>query len=189
MMAMPQTGLAATEDHKATITGLYAFVSYENPNNVTFILNVDPLLEPGNGPTFFPFDDNVQYAIRIDNNNDAVEDITFLVQFTTTITANQNMPFFGAGNGILAPSNSPAPVAPGTPIVPPAITALSGAGAKGLALSQTYTVTMVKGGVSTVLTNANGSPLYAVPTNVGPRTMPNYPALAAQGIYTLSNGI
>ncbi|MGA3201926.1 MAG: DUF4331 domain-containing protein, partial [Bryobacteraceae bacterium] len=38
-------------------------------------------------------------------------------------------------------------------------------------------------------TNANGAPLYAVPSNVGPRTMPNYPALAAQGIYTLENGI
>ena len=31
--------------------------------------------------------------------------------------------------------------------------------------------------------------LFAVPTNVGPRTMPNYPALAAQGIYTLTDGI
>jgi hypothetical protein len=54
---------------------------------------------------------------------------------------------------------------------------------------QTYTVTMVKNGVSTPLTNANGGQLIAVPTNVGPRTMPNYPALAAQGIYSLNNGI
>ena len=32
---------------------------------------------------------------------------------------------------------------------------------------------------------ANGSPLIAVPSNAGPRTMPNYDALAAQGIYEL----
>src|SRR4029450_4351847 len=30
----------------------------------------------------------------------------------------------------------------------------------------------------------SGSTLVAVPSNAGPATMPNYPALAAQGIYT-----
>ena len=35
------------------------------------------------------------------------------------------------------------------------------------------------------LTNTSGSPLIAVPSNVGPRTMPDYDALAAQGIYSL----
>jgi len=190
IMALPQAGFAATEDHKATITSFYAFVSYEDPTKVTFILNVDPLLEPGNGPQYFPFDDNVQYSIRIDNNNDGVEDIIFQFQFTTVIQApGVALAFVGAGAGINAPANSPAPVAPGTPIIPPAITALSGAGAAGLGLSQTYTVTMIKGGTTTSLTNANGASLYAVPTNVGPRTMPNYPALAAQGIYTLSDGL
>jgi hypothetical protein len=48
---------------------------------------------------------------------------------------------------------------------------------------------MVKNGVSTPLTNQSGSPLFAVPSNVGPRTMPNYPALAAQGLYSLGNGM
>ncbi len=190
VMALPQAGFAATEDHKATITGFYAFVSYNDPTKVTFILNVDPLLEPGNGPNYFPFDDNVQYSIRIDNNNDAVEDVVFQFQFTTAIQApGVAFAFVGAGQGINAPANSPPPVAPGTPIIPPAITALSGPGAAGLLLSQTYTVTMIKGGVTTSLTNANGGSLYAVPTNVGPRTMPNYPALAAQGIYGVGSGI
>jgi hypothetical protein len=188
--ALPQAGFAVSEDHKATITGLYAFVSYNDPTKVTFILNVDPLLEPGNGPTFFPFDDNVQYSISIDNNNDAVPDIVFQLQFTTQIlSTGQSAAFLGAGAGVNAPANSPAPVAPGTPIIPPAITALSGAGSGGLALRQYYTVTMVKGGSSTLLTNSTAEPLYAVPTNVGPRTMPNYAALAQQGIYTLANGI
>jgi hypothetical protein len=190
VMALPQTGFAATEDHKATITGFFAFVSYEDPTKVTFILNVDPLLEPGNGPQYFPFDDNVQYSIRIDNNNDALEDIIFQFQFTTSINApGDPFGFIGAGAGINAPANSPSPVSPGTPIVPPAITSLSGAGAAGLGLSQTYTVTMIKGGTTTSLTNVTSAPLYAVPTNVGPRTMPNYPALAAQGIYSLGSGI
>ncbi len=37
-------------DHKADITDVYAFVSYDNPDKVTLIMNIDPLLEPSNGP-------------------------------------------------------------------------------------------------------------------------------------------
>jgi len=48
---------------------------------------------------------------------------------------------------------------------------------------------MVKNGVSTQPTNQTGAPLYAVPSNVGPRTMPDYPALAEQGIYCLGNDV
>ena len=32
----------------------------------------------------------------------------------------------------------------------------------------------------------NGAPLVAVPSNVGVRTMPNYPALATQGIFRIA---
>jgi hypothetical protein len=197
-LATPPAGFAASHreapitalDQKADITDFFAFVSYDDPTKVTFILNVDPFLEPGNGPNYFPFDDTILYSINIDNNNSALPAVQFQVQFTTTINAPGVFTgFVGAGAGINAPANSPAPVAPGTPIVPPAITALSGAGAAGLSLSQTYTVSMVQNGVTTPLTNSTSAPLYAVPTNVGPRTMPNYPALAAQGIYTLNNGV
>lgn len=177
-------------DHKADITDFFAFVSYDDPTKVTMIMNVDPFLEPGNGPNYFPFDDNVLYAIRIDNNNDAQQEIAFQVQFQTEVRApNVFTGFVGAGNGINAPANSPPPVAPGTPIVPPAITALDGPGSEGLNLRQRYTVTMIKNGVSTPLTNETGGPLFAVPSNVGPRTMPNYATLAAQGIYNLGSGI
>ena len=37
-------------DHTADITDFYAFVSYDRPDRVTFILNVDPFLQPSNGP-------------------------------------------------------------------------------------------------------------------------------------------
>ena len=104
-------------DHKADITDFFAFVSYDDPSKVTFLLDVDPLLEPGNGPNYFPFDDNVLYTIKVDNDNDAVEDVTFQVQFQTEIRAPGVFTgFVGAGNGINAPSNSPPPVAPGRPL-------------------------------------------------------------------------
>jgi hypothetical protein len=40
----------------------------------------------------------------------------------------------------------------------------------------------------TVFSSGNRK-LYAVPANVGPRTMPDYPSLAAQGIYDLGGGV
>jgi len=52
-------------------------------------------------------------------------------------------------------------------------------------MRQKYSVTMIKNGKRTRL----GDGLISVPANVGPRTMPNYDALAAQGVYTLTNGI
>ncbi len=172
-------------DQKADITDVYAFRSYGGGvPKVTLIMCVDPLLEPGNGPTWFPFDPDILYEIKIDNNNDASEDVIVQVRFTT----EQRLPglfqvYAGAGAGIAAPANSPPPVAPGTPIVPPMITALEGAGSEGLGQRQSYTVTLVKNGVSTPITRAGGGPFYVVPANVGPRTM-NYPALFAQGTYS-----
>jgi hypothetical protein len=157
-------------DQKADITDWYAFVSPEHPDRVVFILNVDPFLEPSNGPNYFPFDPNVLYEMKIDNNQDGLADITFQFRFTSQI---QNPALFtGFAGGIAG--------------IPP-ITALSGPGSEGLNEPQTYTVTMVTKSGSQSL--SDGQALYAVPTNVGPRTMPNYPALREQGIYTLTNGM
>jgi len=173
-------------DHKADITDFYAFVSYDHPDRVTFVMNVDPFLEPANGPNYFPFDPNVLYEIRIDNNFDASPDIIFKFRFSTEIRSpNLFTGFAGVGNGLKAPANSPPPVAPGTPVVPPAITSLDGQGSAGLSLRQTYTVELIHGLQKTVLSSANGSRLFAVPSNAGPRTMPDYEALAKQGIYSV----
>ena len=157
-------------DRAADVTDWYAFVSYDDPTKVTFILNVDPLLEPANGPNYFPFDPNVLYEMHVDNNQDGLDDITFQFRFNTQI----NLPtvftgFVGGIDGF------------------PQITSLSGPGAAGLSLSQTYTVTMIKKGKATNLNN--GQVLYAVPSNVGPLTMPNYQSLFNQGIYSLGSGI
>jgi hypothetical protein len=178
-------------DHTADITDWYAFVSYDDPDKVTFILNVDPLLEPSNGPNYFPFDPDVVYRIHIDNNHDAVEDVTFEFRFQTEYRApGVFTAYVGAGAGINAPANAPGGSS-GTPVVPPAITALDGDGAAGLAVRQTYTVTMIKGDDESGTRTQLGADkkLFAVPTNVGPRTMPDYPSLARQGVYELEKRI
>ena len=157
-------------DRSADVTDWYAFVSYNDPTKVTFILNVDPLLEPANGPNYFPFDPSVLYEMLIDNNRDGIPDVVFQFRFNTEIR-DPNL-FTGFVGGIAG--------------IPP-ITALAGAGSEGLSLRQTYTVTMVKDGNSTSLND--GKTLFAVPSNVGPLTMPNYSALFNQGIHHLANGV
>jgi hypothetical protein len=173
-------------DHKADITDFFAFRSYEpgRSDNVTFILSVDPLLEPGNGPNYFPFDPEILYEIKIDNNRDAIEDVVFQFRFVT----EQRLPglfqvYAGIAGGKLAPSNSPPPVPAGTPIIPDRISSFT---SDGLGMRQRYTVSMVKGGVTTDL--SGGSTLYSVPANPGSRTM-DYNALFNAGIYTVANGI
>lgn len=100
------------------------------------------------------------------------EDIIYRVQFKTQIRPPfDDLPVSYAG------------VDP-VPGLPPAITDLDGPGATGLGLRQTYTVTEIQGKKRTVL--AKGS--FAVPSNIGPRTMPDYEGLADKGIFPLSNG-
>src|SRR5277367_393153 len=188
-------------DHKADITDLYAFVSYSanqqpktTPSKVTLILNVDPLLEPANGPNWFPFDPDILYEIHVDNNHDALADITFQIRFQTQFQI-PNIPVGLAGigdNGANQPGTS-------NLVVPPQIRDFNN---PGLNLRQTYTVTMVKYRKdrhhdedcdddiveSVELKNADGSPFFALPTNNGPRTM-NYDDLSKAATYHLNNGI
>jgi hypothetical protein len=157
-------------DRTADITDWYTFVSFNHPDRVTMILNVDPFLEPSNGPNYFPFDPNVLYEMKVDNNHDGVEDITFQFRFTTEI--RQPGLFTGFVGGIAG--------------IPPII-ALDGPGSEGLSLRQAYRVTVLKNGKATDLTG--GKTLFAVPSNVGPLTMPNYGSLYNQGTYDLGNKI
>ena len=157
-------------DHSADVTDWYAFVSYDHPDRVTMILNVDGFLEPSNGPNYFPFDPNVRYVMNVDNNQSGKAGIQFVFRFKTQI--RQPGVFTGFVGGIAG--------------IPP-ITSLAGPGSEGLSLRQTYTVTMIKNGVATDLTN--GKTLYAVPSNVGPLTMPDYGELFNQGVYELCNGV
>lgn len=180
-------------DHKADITDVFAFVSYSAgqalgtpPSKVTLIMCVDPLLEPANGPNWFPFDPDILYEIKVDNNNDARADITFQFRFST----EQRLPglfqvYAGKDTGVVAPANSPPPVSPGTLIVPRVIDSFDD---PGLGQRQTYTVTILRANREIPLENVNDEPFFVVPANVGPRTM-NYPLLFDQGTYHLPSGI
>jgi len=159
------------QDPTADITDFFMFRSYEagRDDKVILIMNVIPGEEPSSGPNYWNFDPNVLYAFNIDNNMDGVaDDVRFEFQFKTEIRGiNRDLGLFLSYVAL------------------PPITALDGAGSEGLGLRQKYSVSMVKNGTRTTL----GSGLIAVPSNVGPRTMPGYDALAAQGMYDLGNGV
>lgn len=180
-------------DTKADITDWFAFVSYDNPTKVTMILNVEAFLHPAGGPNQHPFDPELLYEMKVDNTFDGIEDIRIQFRFARP---DIRLPgvyagYLGAGGGIASPANSPPPIAPGTPLLTPAITALDGPGSEGLNLRQRYTVTIQKKvGTSWVTVLSSGArQLFAVPGHVGPRTMPAYDALARQGVHDLGGGV
>ncbi|HYY26101.1 MAG TPA: DUF4331 domain-containing protein [Candidatus Udaeobacter sp.] len=161
-------------DPAADNTDTYVFRSWQDPNKVVFIMNVIPGQDPADGPNYFNFDDEVLYAINIDNNQDGVaEDIVYEFKFKTEtrpIFGQLNFPLPYVGN-----PNIPVPELQG-------ITKLDDSGSEGLTRRQTYTVTEVRGKKRTKI--FQGQKLIAVPSNVGPATIKNYEDLASQGIYT-----
>jgi len=176
-------------DHKADITDVYAFVSYgpgqvmgQTPEKVTLILDVDPFLEPANGPTLFPFDPSILYELRIDNDHDAVPDKILEFRFST----EYRLPDLYTAVAGIGPAGAVNP-STGALVVPPQITDFQ---SLGLNLRQSYTVDLrdVDTGTVTPLASPSGAPFYACPANVGPRTM-DYEALFAEATYSLPNGV
>src|SRR5215471_8934791 len=172
-----------TLDPAADITDVYAFVSYDQANlarppadrKVTLIMNVVPGQEPSSGPNYYAFDDNVLYEIKVDNDRDGnASDVIYQFRFQTeTRSPDQFIATLGGG-----------------PLPP--ISAIDGAGSEGLSRVQRYTVTELRGcrerpkgqrcASQTVLFGGQLQP--TVPSNIGPRTMPNYDSLRQQGIRT-----
>ena len=158
-----------SNDPCADITDTYLFRSWTNPNNVVMIMNVIPGQEPSSGPNYFNFCDDVSYTFNFDTNGDGhAGDVVYEVRFKSEIRQ--------VVKSLKLPLSY---------VALPPITKLDGAGSEGLGLRQSYTVTQIKNGVRT---NIGTKPMFAVPSNVGPRTMPNYEDLASQGIYGLNNG-
>jgi hypothetical protein len=150
-----------SQDPLADNTDLYAFVSPRNPDRVTLIANFIPFEAPYGGPNFFKFDDNVLYEIMIDNDGDAVEDVTFQFRFKTRV-ANPNTFLDNTGT----------------------ITSLE---SSSFNVRQTYTMTRVDGPRRTGRASTLAADLPTPPVNVGLRSTPNYEALAAAAVRQLPN--
>jgi len=76
-----------TQHPKVDAADFYMFRSYETGREgyVTLIANYVPLQDAGAGPNYFAMDPSAVYEIHIDNNGDAVEDLTFQFNFNNTL--------------------------------------------------------------------------------------------------------
>ena len=148
-------------DPLADNTDVYVFVDPNDPNLVTFITNFIPLQFPSAGPNFHRFDDNVLYEVMVDNDGDAVEDITFQFEFETSV---RNPETFLYNTGSVTALDDP-----------------------DLNITQTGFITRVDGPRRTGTTVALGS-LPVMPAHVGNNSMPDYDWISS-GIQELPNGI
>jgi uncharacterized protein DUF4331 len=160
-----------SQDPRADNTDLYAFVSPDDTSKATIIANYIPLEAPASGPNFYSFDDNVLYEIKIDNDGDGKDDIGYQFRFTTQ-TRNPNTFLYATGP----------------------ITSLDSTNWN---RPQTYSVTLVHfkkdgkvemGGKNRPV-QLNTDPVPTPPDNVGPRSTPNYHALATAAVTDLGNGV
>ena len=85
-----------SKDPVADSTDVYAFVSPEADGTVTILANYIPVQDPGGGPNFFEFGDDVLYEIHIDNTGSGAPAITYQFAFTTTIQ-NPNTFLYNTG--------------------------------------------------------------------------------------------
>ncbi len=169
-----------TEMPKVDNTDVYAFRSYEpgRAGFVTLISNFQPFQEPGGGPNYFTMDPNALYEIMIDNNGDAVEDVTFQFKFTNTLR-NRTGITINAGGMVL-------------PIAPRHNGQVTTDNDPDLGERETFTVTRVLGDrrstARAAVTNAaGGAATFTKPfDNVGNKTTPDYPTYADQFIYNVT---
>jgi len=153
-----------SQDPRADNTDVYAFVSPDRPDTVTMIANYIPLEAPASGPNFYSFDDSVLYEINVDSNGDGVDDLSYQFRFTTQ-TRNPNTFLYNTGR--IASLSDPAWNRP-----------------------QTYTVTLVKHGPgNSARSEVLGDNIPTPPDNVGPRSTPNYNALADAAVTSQPGGI
>lgn len=147
-----------SEDAVADNTDVYAFVDPREPDRVVLIANFIPLEEPAGGPNFHRFADDVLYDINIDNDGDGRAEILYQFSFTTTV---RNPDTFLYNTGPITSLDDP-----------------------DFNVRQHYRVTRREGGEATLL----GRDLATPPVNIGPRSTPDYPALAAAAVHTLADG-
>ena len=140
------------QDPMADNTDVYAFVSPDAPDTVTLIANFIPFQKPDGGPNFYSFDPNVVYEIHIDNNGDAVEDVTYQWRFTTEV---RNTATFLYNTGTVTSLDDP-----------------------DLNVRQFYRLTRIDGPRRTGTVIELSGRLPVPPPNIGPRSTPNYATLA-----------
>lgn len=163
-----------TTQPKVDATDFYMFRSYETGRAayVTLVANYLPLQDPYGGPNYFSLNENALYEIHIDNDGDAIEDITFQFDFNNEI---QDIALTVGGVSVPIPLKQAG--------------AITAADTSKLNVIETYAVDIVRGdrrsSAGEALTGmATGDTSFVKPVdNIGNKTIANYAAYANSHIY------
>ena len=165
-------------------TDFYMFRSYEGvaangsggrSDYVTLLANYQPLQAPYGGPNYFQLDPNALYEIHVDNNGDAVEDVTFQFRFKNSLKS------------ISLPIGSAS-----VPIPLIQVGAVANLNDANLNVNETFDVKIVRGERrkslgQAVTKTAGGSATFEKPVdNIGTKTIADYPAYAAKHIHNVT---
>ena len=146
------------KDRLADDTDLWAWVTPDAPNAVTFLGGWVPLLEPAAGPNFYSFDDEAFYYVNIDNVGDAQDHVRFEFDFWTERQSDKT---FLYNTGVVTSLDDP-----------------------DLNVRQFYKLTRIDDGVETVLIPK----AQVAPQDVGPKSMPDYASLAQAAVQNMPDG-
>ena len=147
-------------DPAADNTDVYAFVSPDRPDTTTIVANWYPFEEPHGGPNFYPWATDARYDINIDNDGDAVSDLTYRLTFKTEDRRGRTTFLY---------NNGP-------------VTSLDD---ENLLFRQRYRLELVDGGGRARALIESGR---VAPSNTGPASMPDYGTLRNQAIADIPGG-
>jgi hypothetical protein len=155
----PLTALDPTADD----TDVYAFKAQDAPNALTIVANWIPFEDPAGGPNFYRFDDRATYYMNVDNTGDGKYDIRYQFRFKTHVRDKSS--FLYALPGVSSISDPK------------------------LNVYQTYTITRERyRNGRKIRETVIARNLPVAPNDVGPKTFPNYQAVADQAIKSLPGG-
>jgi hypothetical protein len=151
-------------DPSADNTDVYAFVAPDAPGKLTVVSNWVPLQSPSGGPYFGKLDPEAHYYVKIDNTGDGVEDVSYRWEFKNKFR-NPNSFLYA---------------------VPP----VNSINDPNLNFVQTYDLyyTLYRAG-KVVSERPLARNIPVAPDNAGPKTFPNYEAVANGAIRNLKGGI
>lgn len=167
---------------KVDATDFYVFNSYEagRSDYVTLVANYQPLQQPYGGPNYFTLDPDAIYDIKVDNDGDALEDLTFRFRFNVD-RKDISLPIGPADNRrtVAVPVINVGPITAGN--------------SSALNTIETYSVELIRGNnrrgmgkPSKLMDAAGGSTVFTKPVdNIGNKSIPDYDAYAQQYVYNV----
>ncbi len=164
---------------KVDATDLYMFRSYETGRDafVTILANYQPFQDPQGGPNFYMFNPDALYEVHVDNNGDAVEDITFQFRFNNT---SKGTALTVGGKSVKIPLINSGVIA--------------GVNPAALNVRETFTLEVVRGGRRSGRANVSnasgGATTFDKPVdNIGDKSFGSstgYASYAAQHVYNVT---